>query len=190
MKDLIVLGGPNGAGKTTAAQVVVPRKLGIAEFINADEIARGLSPFNPDAASVAAGRLMLERMRALARGEQSFAIETTCSGRGHVDFLRRCKDDGWRVTLVFLWLPSPEIAIDRVARRVRAGGHGIPPDIIVRRYWAGLRNLRERYLPLADVAAIYDNAGEEPILIAERIADAGLVIQDPTRWKSIEEGSR
>jgi predicted ABC-type ATPase len=189
-KQLIVLGGPNGAGKTTAAQVVVPQKLGIAEFINADEIARGLSPFNPDGAALAAGRLMLRRMRDLARGEQSFAIETTCSGQGHLKFLRRCKDAGWQIILVFLWLPSPQIAIDRVARRVAKGGHAVPPKVVVRRYRAGLRNMYAHYLPLADVAAIYDNSGDEPILIAEGIAGADLTVRDAVRWELIERASR
>jgi predicted ABC-type ATPase len=190
VKELLVLGGPNGAGKTTAAQIVVPRKLNIAEFINADEIARGLSPFNPDGAALAAGRLMLKRMQALASGEASFAIETTCSGKGHFNFLRRCKNAGWRISLVFLWLPSPEIAIERVARRVMAGGHAIAPEIIIRRYWAGLRNMRSLYLPLANIVAIYDNAGEEPILIAERLSGADLALHDEARWALIEEASK
>ena len=189
MKELIILGGPNGAGKTTAAQIVVPRKLNVPEFINADEIARGLSPFNPDGAALAAGRLMLKRMRTLASGKQSFAIETTCSGRGHLNFLRQCRDAGWRITFVFLWLPSPQIAVDRVARRVSAGGHAVPPEIVIRRYWTGLSNMRAFYLPLADVAAIYDNAAAEPILIAERISGADLIVHDPARWRLIEEAS-
>jgi predicted ABC-type ATPase len=189
VKELVILGGPNGAGKTTAAQVVVPRKLSIPEFINVDEIARGLSPFNPDGAAVAAGRLMLKRMRTLASGQQSFAIETTCSGKGHLKFLQSCRNRGWRITPVFLWLPSPEMAIARVERRVSAGGHGVPSDVIVRRYWAGLRNMRAFYLPLADVAAIYDNAGEEPVLIAERVPKSDLVVYDGVRWHQIEKAS-
>ncbi len=190
MKDLVVLGGPNGAGKTTAAQIVVPRKLGIAEFVNADEIARGLSPFNPEAAALAAGRVMLQRMRQLAAGEASFAIETTCSGTGHVRFLERCKDIGWRITFIFLWLPSPDIAIARVANRVAGGGHAIEPPVIVRRYWSGLRNMRTRYLPLADIAAIYDNSGNEPILVAEQFSPNGPVIYDGERWEAIKGSVR
>lgn len=190
VKDLVVLGGPNGAGKTTAARSLVPQKLGIAEFINADEIARGLSPFNPDGAVLAAGRLMLQRMRSLASGEQSFAIETTCSGKGHLNFLRHCKALGWRVTLVFLWLPSPQIAIDRIAQRVAAGGHNVLPEIVVRRYWAGLRNMHAHYLPLADVAAIYDNAAAEPILIAEQASGANLTVHDGARWELIKRALR
>jgi predicted ABC-type ATPase len=189
VKDLLVLGGSNGAGKTTAAQIIVPQKLNIAEFVNADEIARGLSPFNPEAAALAAGRLMLQRMRSLAIGNQSFAIETTCSGRGHIEFLRHCKQAGWRITLVFLWLPTPEMAITRVGRRIAAGGHAIKPNVIIRRYWAGLRNLHADYLPLADVAAIYDNAGSEPILVAEQISGTDLTVRDPQRWAMIKRTS-
>jgi predicted ABC-type ATPase len=108
--DVVILGGPNGAGKTTAAQVVLPRRLDIREFVNADEIARGLSPFNATGTAVTAGRLMIERMRILVRDRESFAFETTCSGRAHISLLRRCKTAGWRITLVFLWLPSPQAA--------------------------------------------------------------------------------
>ena len=105
--DIVVLGGPNGAGKTTAARVVLPEQLDIREFVNADEIARGLSPFNAERTAATAGRLMSERMRGLVRERHSFAFETTCSGRAHVGLLRRCKIARWRVTLGFLWLPSP-----------------------------------------------------------------------------------
>jgi predicted ABC-type ATPase len=145
LRDLIVLGGPNGAGKTTAAQTVLPRNLEAVEFVNADEIARGLSSFNPEGAAYDAGRLMLERMSRLASGERDFAIETICSGRTRVRFLRECKRLGWRVTLVFLWLPSPEIALERIAKRVAEGGHFVSGEIVIRRYWAGLHNLLAHY---------------------------------------------
>ena len=108
LKDIIILAGPNGAGKTAAAPVLLPQELGIREFVNADEIARGLSPFNAEGAALAAGRFMIERMRYLVRNEQSFAFETTCSGRVHASWLRECRAKNWRVTLLFLWLPSPQ----------------------------------------------------------------------------------
>ena len=111
LKDIIILAGPNGAGKTTAAPVLLPQELGIREFVNADEIARGLSPFNAEGAALAAGRFMIERMRYLVRNEQSFAFETTCSGRAHASWLRECRAKNWRVTLLFLWLPSPQAAL-------------------------------------------------------------------------------
>ncbi len=186
MKDVIILGGPNGAGKTTAAQVLLPQELDIREFVNADEIARGLSPFNAAGAAQAAGRLMLERMRILLRDGRSFAFETTCSGRTNARLVRQCRTEGWRVTLLYLWLPSPQIALERVARRVREGGHDIPADVVVRRYWAGLANMRHLYLPQADVAAIYDNSDEGRVLIAERMPGAPLVVHDAIRWATIE----
>lgn len=190
MKDIIILGGPNGAGKTTAAQVILPKKLHIQEFVNADEIARGLSPFNVEGVAISAGRLMIQRMRHLVREGQTFAFETTCSGRQYAGWLRACKAAGWRTTLLYLWLPSVEIALDRVARRVREGGHAIPPGIVARRYVAGIRNMRHLYLPLADVAAIYDNSDRTRRLVAERTAGASFVVHDAARWAAIEEAAR
>jgi len=189
-KDVVMIGGPNGAGKTTAAATVLPRMLGIREFVNADEIARGLSPFNPEGSALAAGRLMIERMYDLMHGGESFAFETTCSGRGHLQTLLKCRDAGYRVTLIFLWLPSPDVALARVARRVAQGGHGIPDDVVIRRYAAGLRNMRQLYLPIADIAYIYDNTDQGGILIAERRPGSPLAVRDRHRWKLILEASR
>jgi predicted ABC-type ATPase len=186
VKDILVLGGPNGAGKTTASQQLVPQRLGIAEFVNADEIARGLSPYNPDGVAIAAGRLMIERLRSLACGDQSFAFETTCAGRSHFRFLEHCKREGWRINLLYLWLPSPEVALERVAERVRQGGHSVPADVVVRRYWTGLANMRSLYLPLADVAAIYGNSDEARIFIAEKPEGSTLTVFDGRRWALIE----
>jgi predicted ABC-type ATPase len=188
--EVIILGGPNGAGKTTSAQRLLPQDLRILEFVNADEIARGLSPFNPEGSAIEAGRIMLERMRGFVETKQSFAFETTCAGRSHARTLRTCRAIGYRITLFFLWLPSPEVAVSRVARRVRQGGHNIPPDVIRRRYWAGLRNMKDLYLPLAHAALIVDNSDEEGALIAEREPDAPLVIHDTARWALIEEATR
>jgi predicted ABC-type ATPase len=182
LKDVIVIGGPNGAGKTTMANELLPNKLGLLEFVNADSIALGLSPFDPDGAAASAGRIMLGRMNELARSARSFALETTCAGRGHARFLRQCQNDGWRFTLIFLWLNDPDRAIRRVAQRVAEGGHNIPQDVIVRRYWAGLRNLIGLYLPLADTAQIYDNSDGMGIPIANKTREAGLVIDDRLRW--------
>lgn len=190
MKDVIVLGGPNGAGKSTTASRLLPGVLGIREFVNADEIARGLSPFNPEGSETAAGRLMVARIRALARAGESFGFETTCAGRGYVRLLRACRDAGYRVTLVFLWLPSPEAALARVARRVREGGHGVPDEVVVRRYIAGLRNMRHLYLPLADIALIYDNSDGRGTLIAERQPGEPFTVYDRTRWNLIGQATR
>lgn len=182
-----MIGGPNGAGKSTAAQELVPRELNIREFVNADDIARGLSPFNAEHAAVAAGRLMIERMQALVRSGESFAFETTCAGRAYAPWLRECQTRGWRVALMFLWLPSAEAALERVARRVSGGGHAIPKDVVIRRWKAGLANMRHLYLPLSDGAQIHDNSDGTRILIAERTPDAPLVVHDAVRWAMIDK---
>jgi predicted ABC-type ATPase len=184
MPDVYMLGGPNGAGKTTAARELIPNELALREFINADEIARGLSPFNPDGVALRAGRLMLERIAQLRQAGESFVFETTCAGREHARWLTSAKRDGWRITVIFLWLPSAELAEQRVAQRVREGGHAVPPEVIRRRYAAGLRNLVNLYLPLADLAAVYENA-ETRRLIARRIAGQ-LTIYDSGAWANIE----
>jgi predicted ABC-type ATPase len=188
-KDIIILGGPNGAGKTTAARVLLPNELGIREFVNADEIARGLSPFNEAGVAVAAGRVMIKRMHDLVGAGESFAFETTCAGQAHIPLLRQCRANGWRVTLLYLWLPSPEAALARVARRVKEGDHAIPADIVVRRYWKGLSNMRRLYLPLADVALIYDNGDMGRSLIAERRSSSIFTIHDNARWTVIEKAT-
>jgi predicted ABC-type ATPase len=185
----MVLGGPNGAGKTTAAAWLLPRSVGVREFVNADEIARGLSPFNPQGSAVAAARLMIARIRALARAGESFAFETTCAGRGHARLLEWCRGQGYRTTLIFLWLPSPEAALARVARRVREGGHDVPRATVTRRYYAGLRNMRKLYMPLCDTVLIYDNSDDGDVLIAERRAGGRLTVHDRARWAEIEDAA-
>jgi predicted ABC-type ATPase len=187
--DVIVLGGPNGAGKTTAAPGMLAPQLGIREFVNADEIASGISPLNPEGSEIAAGRLLLERIHALADLGESFGFETTCAGRGHARLLRRCRSTGYRVTLIFLWLPTPDMAIARVDRRIAAGGHGVDAAVVVRRYWAGLRNLRHLYLPLSDFGYIYDNSDDSPVLVAESAGQA-FVIRESARWQMIEEATQ
>jgi predicted ABC-type ATPase len=161
--------------------------LGIREFVNADEIARGLSPFNPEGVALAAGKIMIERIRELVLSGESFAFESTCSGRGHVRTLQMCRNAGYRLTLLYLWLFSPEAALARVVKRVSQGGHRIPNDVVVRRYAAGLRNMRDIYLPIVDVAYIYDNSDDEGVLIAERQPNAPLIIRDAAKWNRILE---
>jgi len=190
VKNLVVIGGPNGAGKTTAAVRLLPDSLDIREFVDADAIARGLSPFNPEANAVAAGRVMLQRLRDLAGAGENFAFETTCSGQTQLRLLQECRNMGYQLTLLFLWLPSVHIAIARVANRVAQGGHSIPMDVIVRRYHAGLRNMLHRYLPAVDTASIYDNSGASPVLIAERKPDSHFIVHDATRWAMIEQAAR
>jgi predicted ABC-type ATPase len=188
VKDVIVLGGPNGAGKSTAVPSVIPPKLGIVEFVNADEIARGLSPLNPAGSEIAAGRLLIERIHTLKNSGQSFGFETTCAGRSHAGLLRECRATGYRVTLIFLWLPSPSASLKRVARRVREGGHDVDGDVVTRRYWAGLRNLHSLYLPLADLALVYDNSDTGRVLVYEATS-AERIVHDPQRWRKIQKAA-
>ena len=187
MKDVIVIGGPNGAGKSTLANRTIPAPLGVRHFLNADEIARGLSPYDPDSAAIPAGRLLIKTIDDLMRAGESFAFETTCAGRGHLERLRACRAAGYRMTLIFLWLPSAEAALARVAQRVAHGGHGIPKEVVVRRYAGGIRNMRHDYLKLADVALVYDNSERGRVLIAEKQIDSSLIVYDKERWKSIED---
>jgi predicted ABC-type ATPase len=190
LKDIVIIGGPNGAGKSSSMPAIVPHRLDIREFVNADEIARGLSPFNPTGPAIAAGRLMVQRIKALVRSGESFALETTCSGRAHAHWLRECKALGWRVTLLFLWLPTSQAALDRVAKRVSEGGHAIPRDVVIRRWKAGAANMRDIYLPLSDIAMIYDNSDAGRVLVAERTLEVPLVVYDTARWAMIEEAAK
>jgi predicted ABC-type ATPase len=189
-KDVVMIGGPNGAGKTTWAYRRLSPTLGIREFVNADEIARGISPLDPEASAIGAGRLMLDRLNELIDAGDSFAFETTCSGRGHARLLERCRTEGYRITLIFLWLPSADVALARVARRVGRGGHRIPDEVVMRRYSAGLRNMRDLYVPLADIALIYDNSDERGDLIASRQLNRPFEVHDEIRWALIEEAIR
>ncbi len=157
MKQLFIIAGPNGAGKTTASYTILPDVLNCNEFVNADEIAKGLSPFNPESVSIQAGRLMLERINQMIEEGKSFAFETTLATRSYVGFVKKAQQKGYFVSLIFLYLPSAEQAIERVAMRVKEGGHNIAPDVIVRRYKRGLENLVKLYMPICDSWIIYNN---------------------------------
>lgn len=161
-KKIIIIAGPNGAGKTTFAREFLPNEAACPIFINADLIAAGLAPFEPESAAFKAGRLMLSEIRAYARKGESFAFETTLSGRIYARLIPLWQQAGYRVTLFFLRLDSPELAIARVRQRVKAGGHNIPVHVIRRRFKAGLDNLETLYKPLVDEWAVYDNSGVIP----------------------------
>lgn len=167
MPNLYVIAGPNGAGKTTTAQKFLPDELHIVEFVNADNIAKGLSPFNPEGVAFEAGRIMLKRIKDLALQKIDFAFETTLSTVSYVNFLRTCKNEGYDIILIFVWLSSPKLAIERVAFRVSMGGHSIPIEIIERRYYKGLHNLQKYFLPLSTDWIIVDNSQQEIELIAK-----------------------
>jgi predicted ABC-type ATPase len=164
-KKIIIIAGPNGAGKTTFARSFLPEEAQCPRFINADLIAAGLSPFAPEAAAIRAGRLMLEEMAVCVRYGHSFAFETTLSGLGYLRHIRQWRNQGYRVTLYFLALPSVETAIARVAERVRQGGHHIPEAVIRRRFVSGLNYFDQHYKTKVDAWAKYDNSGLTPVLL-------------------------
>lgn len=163
MPKLYVIAGCNGAGKTTASYAVLPEMLECREFVNADEIAKGLSPFNPSKVSIEAGRLMRQRMDVLMSDGADFAIETTLATRYYARFIRMAQAKGYFVSLLYFWLPTPEQAVERVARRVAEGRHNVPPEVVRRRYYRGLRYLTDLYTPICDYWVIYDNSSAEGV---------------------------
>ena len=165
MKKIIIIAGPNGAGKTTFARNFLPAEAQTLRFINADLIAAGLAPFNPESASTKAGRLMLEEIKECEAEGQSFAFETTLSGKSYLRKIALWQHLGYQVKLWFLSLPSEGMAIARVAERVAQGGHNIPEQIVRRRFRSGLENFHERYCKVVDSWALLDNSGPEPKLL-------------------------
>jgi predicted ABC-type ATPase len=163
----IIIAGPNGAGKTTFAREFLPCEAGIIHFVNADLIASGLSPLRPELAARRGGRLVLNELARLAKARQDFAFETTLSGRTYLRFIRKWKASGYRVQLVFLSLPSVELALQRIAARVRQGGHDVRRADVVRRFDRSWNNFRLLYRDLADTWAVYDNSGGTPRLLEE-----------------------
>jgi predicted ABC-type ATPase len=187
-KKIFMIAGPNGAGKTTTAMSLIPNSTMIYEFINADEIARGLAPMHPESMSLTASKLMLERLKGLLDTNKNVAFETTGSGTNYIKHLREAQEKGYEFHLMFLWLASPDLAVKRVAQRVVQGGHYIPEDTIRRRYYAGLKNLIKHYLPLSDSAIILDNSiAELNKVIARKQIAGGLKIEEPNIWKEIKE---
>lgn len=169
-KRILIIAGPNGAGKTTYARACLPNSE-YRHFVNADLIASGLSPFDPDAVAIQAGRLMIQRLEELSEEGESFAFETTLSGLAYVEKIQAWKVLGYRIKIVFLMLESAELSIERVAQRVRLGGHNIPAEVVRRRFAAGLKNFREVYQQLSDSWALVENSGEEAVTIDWSEAD-------------------
>ena len=191
MPKLYIIAGCNGAGKTTASYTVLPEMLGCKEFVNADEIAKGLSPFNPESVAIEAGRLMLQRMDDLLSEDEDFAFETTLATRSYVKFVEWTQAKGYFVTLLYFWLPTPEQAIERVATRVSEGGHNIPSDVIRRRYANGIKNLTTLYTPICDYWTIYDNSAADGIhKVAWGVKDEIKEIVDPLSYQKIVDYER
>lgn len=174
MPNLYIIAGCNGAGKTTASFTLLPEMLNCKEFVNADGIAAGLSPFNPESVAIEAGRLMLSRIHELMGAGVDFAFETTLATRSYVSLIKAAQNVGYKVTLLFIWIDSPATAMQRVAERVVKGGHDIPSEVIERRYYRGLSNLIDLYIPICDTWMVVNNEAVTP----EPVAEGGLNIEN------------
>jgi predicted ABC-type ATPase len=184
--QVVIIAGPNGAGKSTLAPVLLRDTFGLLEFVNADTISAGLSAFNAEAVALDAGRVMLTRLRELAAHTQSFAFESTLATRSYAPWISRLAQEGYEFHLLFLWLNNVELAIQRVAERVRSGGHSVSDDIIRRRYRRGLENLSQLYLPIADTWVVYDNSGAgSPLLIANGEKGRASTVVWPDVWQNV-----
>ena len=186
MPNLYIIAGCNGAGKTTASYTVLPEMLNCKEFVNADEIARGLSPFQPDKAAIDAGKIMLRRIKELIKQQVDFSFETTLSARHFVSLIKTAQQQVYFVTLVFFWLNSTDLAIQRVKMRVSEGGHNIPHDTIKRRYKMGVTNLIKLYIPVCDYWMVINNSVSPFQLIAEGLQNKEIEIKEEPIWNQIK----
>jgi predicted ABC-type ATPase len=185
-RNLYIIAGCNGAGKTTASFTILPEILDCREFVNADEIAKGLSPFQPEKVSFESGRIMLNRINELLLAKESFAFETTLSTRTYKDKILEAKQNDYNITLLYFWLQTIELAKERVRIRVSEGGHNIEPEIIERRYKRGIKNLFDIYLPIVDGALIFDNSEGEYELLAQKTIDGNLSIKIQSKFDSLK----
>lgn len=185
-KNLFIISGCNGAGKTTASFTILPEILNCKEFVNADEIAKGLSPFQPDRVSIEAGRIMLKRIDELLNANNSFAFETTLSTKSYKNKVIEAKERGYNVTLLFFWLQTIDLAIERVKIRVSEGGHNIGSEIVERRYINGIKNLFDIYLPIVDGALIFDNSEGKHKLLAQKTVNEELSIYNHSGFRILK----
>jgi predicted ABC-type ATPase len=189
-KKMYIIAGCNGAGKTTASFNILPSILECQEFVNADEIARGLSPFQPEKVAIEAGRIMLHRISELLELGEDFAFETTLSTKSFVHTIKKAREKGYSIHLLFFWLESPELAIKRVHNRVMEGGHNIPEATILRRYFSGVKNLFSIYLHQCDLVILYDNSKSTPQLIMEKNGQESPIIHDSKRYERLIQLSK
>ena len=186
MPNLYIIAGCNGAGKTTASFTVLPEMLNCKEFVNADEIARGLSPFQPEKVAIEAGKIMLSRIHELIKLKADFAFETTLSARHFVKVIDEAQNLGYFVTLIFLWLESKELAVERVKLRVNTGGHNIPYEVIINRYKMGIVNLFKLYIPICDYWMVLNNSINPLKLVAEGLKASEIDIKEKSIWNNIK----
>jgi len=185
---LYIISGCNGAGKTTASFTILPEMLKCKEFVNSDEIAKGLSPFNSDSIAVAveASRIMYKRIKELIASGATFAMETTLATRSVANLIREAQREGYYVTLLYFWLNTPDLAVERVKMRVEAGGHNIPENTIRRRYRAGIQNLFNLYLPISDYWMITDNSMTSMEIVAKGFRDEKKEVFNPIIYNKLE----
>jgi len=186
-RNLYIIAGCNGAGKTTASFTILVDTLDCKEFVNADEIAKGLSPFQPENVSLEAGRIMLNRINDLLKKGVSFSFETTLSTKSYKGLILKAKEQGYKVTLLYFWLQSIELAKERVKTRVLEGGHDIPEDVIERRYERGIKNLFDIYMDIVDAILIFDNSFGKHQLIAETDILKKLDIVDFVKFDKLKD---
>jgi predicted ABC-type ATPase len=184
-KNLYIIAGCNGAGKTTASFTILPNILDCHEFVNTDEIAKGLSPFQPEKVAIEAGKIMLRRIDNLLKENINFAFETTLASKTYKNTILKAQATGYNVTLLFFWLQSVELAKKRVQKRVAEGGHNIETEVIERRYINGIRNLFDIYLPLADNVVIYDNSEGNHEFIAEKTDGTDVIIIHKQKYSNL-----
>ena len=186
LPKLYIIAGCNGAGKTTASFTILPEVLDCKEFINADEIAKGLSPFQPESVAMQAGRIMLARMDELLQKGETFAFETTLATKSYKQKIEWAQANGYEVTLLFFWLDSPNIAKKRVAQRVAEGGHNIPLETIERRYYNGIANLFTIYIDMVDICYIFDNSEGERTPIAKKYKGGKEIIYNADLYNQMK----
>lgn len=184
MKELYIIGGSNGAGKTTFAKEFLPNYVHCPRFVNPDLIAAGLSPFDPAAVAARAGRLMLEEVGRLIRSGESFAFESTLSGKSYVRLIQQARSAGYAIRLFYLWIPDPALAVARIRDRVDSGGHDVPEPDVRRRYGRTLTNFFDIYRPLTDSVHFFNNTAEEPELVFKD-EDGATEIYNPVLYQAL-----
>jgi predicted ABC-type ATPase len=184
--NIYIIAGCNGAGKTTASFTILPEMLDCKEFVNADEIAKGLSPFQPENVSFQAGRIMLERIDELLNNEVDFAFETTLTTLSYINTIKLAKEKGYTISLLYFWLNDVNLAIERVKTRVNEGGHNIPEETIRRRYSRGIVNLTTKFIDICDYWIVINNSSRPFTFVAEGQGETELKIHDDLVWQQIK----
>ncbi|MBK7227309.1 MAG: zeta toxin family protein [Ignavibacteriales bacterium] len=187
MPKIYIISGCNGAGKSTSAYTILPEILNCNEFVNADNIAAGISPFSPDSVAFEAGRIMLQRIDQLVFQGVDLAIETTLSSKSYFFKIQNWQKQGYEIVLIYIWLNSPELALERIADRVNKGGHSIPKETVIRRYYRGINNLFDLFIPVCDYWLIIDNSGGTPKMIAEGNKDVESEVFNKQIWLTIKD---